>query len=75
MSASKILFGFHAVIARLRQHPDSMETLFYDASRQDPRLRDLLERAALVGCAVQPVDTARLDGLAPLGRHQGVVAR
>ncbi|MDR2243977.1 MAG: 23S rRNA (guanosine(2251)-2'-O)-methyltransferase RlmB [Burkholderiales bacterium] len=75
MSASKILFGFHAVIARLRQHPDSMETLFYDANRQDPRLRDLLERAALAGCAVQPVEPARLDGLAPVGRHQGVVAR
>ncbi|MCL2309535.1 MAG: 23S rRNA (guanosine(2251)-2'-O)-methyltransferase RlmB [Proteobacteria bacterium] len=75
MSASKILFGFHAVIARLRQHPDSVEALLYDANRQDPRLRDLLERAALAGCAVQPVESARLDGLAPLGRHQGVVAR
>ncbi|MCL2297030.1 MAG: 23S rRNA (guanosine(2251)-2'-O)-methyltransferase RlmB [Proteobacteria bacterium] len=75
MSSSKILFGFHAVIARLRQHPDSVETLFYDANRQDPRLRDLLERAALAGCAVQPVESARLDGLAPAGRHQGVVAR
>src|SRR5215469_13418574 len=75
MSDSKILFGFHAVIARLRQHPDSVETLFYDANRQDPRLRDLLERAALAGCAVQPVDTARLDGLVPSGRHQGVVVR
>ncbi|MDR2173116.1 MAG: 23S rRNA (guanosine(2251)-2'-O)-methyltransferase RlmB [Burkholderiales bacterium] len=75
MPASKILFGFHAVVARLRQHPDSVETLFYDANRQDPRLRDLLERAALAGCAVQPVESARLDGLAPVGRHQGVVAR
>lgn len=75
MSASKILFGFHSVIARLRQHPDSIETLFYDANRQDSRLRDLLERAALAGCTAQPVDTARLDGLAPQGRHQGIVAR
>ncbi|MDR2710556.1 MAG: 23S rRNA (guanosine(2251)-2'-O)-methyltransferase RlmB [Burkholderiales bacterium] len=75
MPASKVLFGFHAVIARLRQHPDSVETLFYDANRQDPRLRDLLERAALAGCAVSPVESARLDGLAPPGRHQGVVAR
>ena len=75
MPASKVLFGFHAVIARLRQHPDSVETLFYDANRQDPRLRDLLERAALAGCAVQPSEAARLDGLAPSARHQGVVAR
>ncbi|MDR0770448.1 MAG: 23S rRNA (guanosine(2251)-2'-O)-methyltransferase RlmB [Burkholderiales bacterium] len=75
MSATKILFGFHAVVARLRQHPGSIETLFYDAGRQDPRLRDLLERAALAGCATQPVDTARLDGLAPQGKHQGIVAR
>ncbi|MCL2873142.1 MAG: 23S rRNA (guanosine(2251)-2'-O)-methyltransferase RlmB [Betaproteobacteria bacterium] len=75
MPASKVLFGFHAVIARLRQHPESVETLFYDANRQDPRLRDLLERAALAGCAVQPFEAARLDGLAPSGRHQGVVAR
>jgi 23S rRNA (guanosine2251-2'-O)-methyltransferase len=74
MPATRVLFGFHAVTARLRQRPDAVHALYLLAGRQDGRLRDLAQRAQSAGVALHPVDHARLDALAGHGRHQGVVA-
>lgn len=71
---TRLLHGFHAVIARLRQNPDSVRTLYVDETRQDGRMRDLLRQAELVGAKLRPIDPRRLNGLAPGTRHQGVVA-
>ncbi len=60
--------------ARLRQRPEAIHALYVLAGRQDPRLRDLAERARAAEVAIHPVDMARLDALAGHGRHQGVVA-
>ena len=75
MSDGQLLFGFHAVSARLRAHPDSVREIFLDAARQDPRARDLLALAQQHGVKVVGVDEKRLEGLARGERHQGVVAR
>lgn len=72
---NRLLFGFHAVIARLRAHPDSVREIFVDAGRNDPRTRDLLALAQEHGVRVAGVDDKRLEGLARGERHQGVVAR
>ena len=40
-----LLYGFHAVMARLRQAPTSFKSLYLDQSREDPRVRDLLKLA------------------------------
>ncbi|MCC7216661.1 MAG: 23S rRNA (guanosine(2251)-2'-O)-methyltransferase RlmB [Burkholderiales bacterium] len=74
MSATRALIGFHAVTARLRQRPDAVHDLYVLAGRRDPRLVDLIERAAAARVPVHPVDHARLDAFAGHGRHQGVVA-
>jgi len=74
MPATRPLFGFHAVTARLRQRPEAVHALYVLAGRQDPRLRDLVARAEAARVAVHAVDHARLDALAQHGRHQGVVA-
>ena len=74
MPATRALFGFHAVTARLRARPEAVHALYLLAGRQDGRLRDLAERAEDAGVALYPVDHARLDALAGHGRHQGVVA-
>lgn len=71
---NKILFGFHALMVRLRQQPESIQTIFFDEARQDARLHDLLSRAELAGCAVQATNYRRLDQLAKQANHQGVVA-
>ncbi len=71
----KLLYGFHAVGARLRVAPQSVRELLVDAARHDARMRQLTHRAQESGVQVQPVDAARLDALVADRRHQGVVAR
>jgi 23S rRNA (guanosine2251-2'-O)-methyltransferase len=74
MSDVRHLFGFHAVTARLRADPGSVQAIYIADSRRDRRLRELVERAHAAGATVHAVDDARLDALAGHGSHQGVVA-
>jgi len=74
LKSTRQLIGFHAVTARLRHHPEGVQTLYVDAARQDRRMRDLVERAEAAKVVVQAVDERRLQGLAGHDRHQGVVA-
>ena len=74
LPATRSLFGFHAVTARLRQRPDAVHALYVLSGRQDARLRQVVERAESARVAVYSVDQARLDALAGHGSHQGVVA-
>lgn len=71
---SRLLYGFHAVTARLRSHPSSVRGVYTDARRHDARMRELASRAATAGIAVHAVDEGRLRELAGHARHQGVVA-
>jgi 23S rRNA (guanosine2251-2'-O)-methyltransferase len=75
MSVSRIIHGFHAITARIRQHADSVLELFIDSQRRDPRARDLIKLAESNGVRIIPMDGKRLDGMAGNNRHQGVVAR
>jgi 23S rRNA (guanosine2251-2'-O)-methyltransferase len=68
------VFGFHAVIARMRRAPESIQEIYVDASRADPRMRDLRRSAEQSGLKFHAVDSGRLDRLCPGRRHQGVVA-
>ena len=45
MSESRILFGFHAVLSRLRQHASSVQEILIDRDRVDARMKDLLSMA------------------------------
>jgi 23S rRNA (guanosine2251-2'-O)-methyltransferase len=69
-----LLFGFHAVTARLRQSPASITDLYVDSGREDGRIRDLLALASRANVAVRRVDGSRIERLCPNRRHQGVVA-
>ncbi len=75
MSETRFIHGFHAVTARLRRTPDSIQELYVATGRQDVRARDLLKQAELSGVRVIQTDSARLDGMAGTRRHQGVVAK
>ena len=74
MSATRSLFGFHAVTARVRQRPDSIEVVYVDATRHDARMRELTSRVRAANVAIHTVDAARLAALAGHAAHQGVVA-
>lgn len=76
MSKARILFGFHAVLSRLRQHGASVQEILIDRDRVDARMKDLLSLAETAGVRVMQVERVRLDGMAGTnGRHQGVIAR
>ncbi len=70
----KIIHGFHAVRSRLSRLPDSVQEVYVNTGRDDPRMRDLLVLAEQQGRRVIPVDADRLQGLAGSTRHQGVAA-
>ena len=71
----RVVFGFHAVLARLRADPASVLEIFLDEARNDARGKDLATLAERHGVRLMRVPTKRLDGFYGGGRHQGVVAR
>jgi 23S rRNA (guanosine2251-2'-O)-methyltransferase len=75
MSELKLIYGFHAVVSRLRQNAASVKEIYLDTSREDRRARDLARLAQERGARVMSADSARLDGMTQHARHQGVVAR
>ncbi len=75
MADTRIIHGFHAVTARIRQHADSVLELYVDTARRDPRVRDLLKLAESNNVRIIQADSKRLDGLAGNVRHQGVAAK
>ncbi|MDD5249893.1 MAG: 23S rRNA (guanosine(2251)-2'-O)-methyltransferase RlmB [Rhodocyclaceae bacterium] len=75
MSETRLIHGFHAVLAKLRHAADDVKEIYLAEARHDARVRDLLRVAENAGVRVMPVDAARLEGMAPGQRHQGVLAK
>lgn len=67
------LLGFHAVRARVRVAPDSVQQVWVDRDRRDGRLKAFLAELSQAGVAVQFVATHELDRHAQGQRHQGVL--
>jgi 23S rRNA (guanosine2251-2'-O)-methyltransferase len=44
VSATKILYGFHAVGVRVKTAPASVIEIYYDASRRDARMRSFVDK-------------------------------
>ncbi|SMB27132.1 23S rRNA (Gm2251)-methyltransferase [Sterolibacterium denitrificans] len=75
MAERRFIYGFHAVIAKLRHSADDVAEIFLDRQRQDARARDLVKLAETHKVRLIQTDPARLDGMAGgNARHQGVVA-
>ncbi len=72
--SKQVLAGFHAVGARLRHAPASIETIYVDERRRDGRMVDLQQRARSLGVRVAPTDAEQLREFAGEAPHQGVVA-
>jgi len=75
MKEPRVVFGFHAVLSRLRADPKSVLEVFLDETRNDGRVKDLAAVVERAGVTLHRVSTKRLDGFYGGGRHQGVVAR
>jgi 23S rRNA (guanosine2251-2'-O)-methyltransferase len=72
---SKMIFGFHAVTARLRHDASSVEEIYIDAGRHDRRMQELMRAAEGAKVRIIQTDDKRLDGMVGTRRHQGVVAK
>jgi 23S rRNA (guanosine2251-2'-O)-methyltransferase len=75
MADLRIIYGFHAVLSRLRQNAAAVKEIFLDSERRDRRAQDLLRLTESCGVRVMLVDAKRLDGMTGNERHQGVAAR
>ncbi|MEY3440851.1 MAG: rRNA (Gm2251)-methyltransferase, partial [Pseudomonadota bacterium] len=45
MSQSQIIFGFHPIISQLRQSSRSIQEIYLDSDRNDPRAKEIVELA------------------------------
>ncbi len=72
---SKMIFGFHAVTARLRHDASSVEEIYIDADRHDGRMQELLRAAKAANVRIIQADDQRLSNIVGTRRHQGVVAK
>lgn len=75
MAERKYIHGLHAVTAKLRHNPDSIEELYCSNARTDARVKDVIAKAEILGLRIIMADAARLEAIAGTHRHQGVVAR
>ncbi len=71
---NRVIYGFHAVTARIRREAASVAEVYLDAARQDGRSRELRQLVESRGIRVMQVDAKRLDGMVGGHRHQGVAA-
>ena len=72
---SKMIFGFHAVTARLRHEASSVDEIYIDAERHDRRMQELLRTAKAANVRIIQADDQRLSNMVGTRRHQGVVAK
>ncbi len=72
MSNKRLIYGFHAVNARLWQNPKSLLELYVQDGKNDARTREVLEQAAKRGVRVHFADAERLAAICKNARHQGV---
>lgn len=69
-----IIYGLHAVLAALKQHPGGVTELWVDDARHDDRVTQIIEAARQARVTLRKVARRTLDERVPDARHQGVVA-
>ncbi len=74
MAKQEYYYGVHAVESLLELEPERVLTLFVAKGREDQRLHKILDLAEPFSISVQKTSRDRLEKLAGLPFHQGVVA-
>lgn len=72
MANQRLIYGFHALNARLWQNAKSIIELYIQEGKHDARTREVLEKAAEERVRVHFVNSDRLDAICKGARHQGV---
>ena len=74
MLQPRMLFGFHAVNAAIKQSPGNVITISVDGNRADKRLRETIALAKKAGIPINKTSKKVLNDLVHDGKHQGIVA-
>ena len=72
---SKLIFGFHAVTARIRHEASTVDEIYIDANRHDRRMGELIKAAKAANVRIIQADDQRLVAMVGSRRHQGVIAK
>lgn len=72
---SRLIYGFHAVLGKLRRDPEAVFELYLSSARTDARSKDVQRLAEAQKVRIIQAEADRLDGMVGTRRHQGVIAR
>ncbi|MBA4742391.1 MAG: 23S rRNA (guanosine(2251)-2'-O)-methyltransferase RlmB [Azoarcus sp.] len=72
---SRLIYGFHAVLGKLRRDAGGIFELYVADSRSDIRMREVSKIAEAEGVRIIAADNERLERMVGTRRHQGVIAR
>jgi 23S rRNA (guanosine2251-2'-O)-methyltransferase len=75
MKNTKLVFGFHAVAAALKQAAHRVHEVYLCEDRNDERMKKLQSLIQLSDTRIFMVPSKRLDALSGHSKHQGVLAR
>ncbi|HLW05682.1 MAG TPA: 23S rRNA (guanosine(2251)-2'-O)-methyltransferase RlmB [Azoarcus sp.] len=73
--ATRLIYGFHAVLGKLRRDAGGILELYLAEERSDVRMRDVRRLADEENVRSIQADNERLERMVGTRRHQGVVAR
>lgn len=71
----EFIFGFHAINALLKSHPERICRLYRQEGRDDKRIQEILQLADLHDIPVQNLSKHQCDEWSKGGVHQGVLAK
>ena len=74
-ASTRLIYGFHAVSAKLRHAPDAVLEIYLSGDRKDARVKKFIAQAEVAGTRMLNSDNDKLDALVGTRRHQGVVAK
>jgi len=72
---TRLIYGFHAVSAKLRHAPDAVLEIYLSGDRKDARVKKFIAQAEAAGVRILQSEGDKLDGMVGTRRHQGVVAK
>lgn len=75
MASSKVIYGFHAVLAALEHHPENVLNVYAQIKEESARLKNLISKAQDKDIHVETVSATKLDKLTHTSHHQGVAAK
>jgi len=69
-----LIYGFHAVLAQLQQHPEALQILYLQQDKHDPKSTELANLAASHAIPIEYLPKKSLATMTRDAVHQGMIA-